>query len=190
MKSLIQEAATIEKAVGKAWNDAGMPSEFKIKILYAGTRGILGLFGRPSVISLSYDPRKQTSVKQISQKKDLKKRKEANTRKQNPVQRQPFQKQPQQRREAYGWNDSLVNDVKEWLKDVLKIIGIKSSYEFLVDRQILRIRFKDEVLDGIDEERMLFASLANLLLLFLKKKYRKKLMGYRIVFASKRFEAK
>ena len=195
MKSLIQEASTIEKAVEKAWNEAGMPSEFKIKILYAGTRGILGFFGRPSVISISYDPRRQTNMQQISQKKDFKKRKETENKKQifvkqHSVQNQPRQQHQPQRTESYGWNDVLVNDIKEWLKDILKIIGIKDPCDFSIDRQILRIKFKDEVLDGIDEERMLFASLANLLLLFLKKKYRKKLAGYRVVFASKRFEAK
>ena len=56
MKSMLQEAATIAKAVEKAWETAGKPEEFSIKVLDAGEKGFFGLFTKPAIISITYEP--------------------------------------------------------------------------------------------------------------------------------------
>jgi predicted RNA-binding protein Jag len=57
MKSMLQEASSVLKAVEKAWNEAGNPQEFTIKILEKGEKGFLGLSGgRPAVVSITYQP--------------------------------------------------------------------------------------------------------------------------------------
>lgn len=59
---MLHEAATINKAIEQAWCDAGKPSEFTIKVLDAGKKGILWFSKRPAIISISYDPKTVTEV--------------------------------------------------------------------------------------------------------------------------------
>lgn len=59
---MLHEAATINKAIEQAWCDAGKPSEFTIKVLDAGKKGLLWFSKRPAIISISYDPKTVTEV--------------------------------------------------------------------------------------------------------------------------------
>lgn len=53
MKSIFQEASTLGKAVQKAWEDAGSPNSFSIKVLKVGEGGFFGFGGIPFTVSLS-----------------------------------------------------------------------------------------------------------------------------------------
>ncbi len=53
MKSIFQEASTLGKAVQKAWEDAGSPNSFSIKVLKVGEGGFFGFGGIPYTVSLS-----------------------------------------------------------------------------------------------------------------------------------------
>src|SRR4051812_2278885 len=56
MKSLIQEAPSIIKAIQQAWEMAGNPVEFSIKILEHGEKNFLGMTRKPAVISFFFEP--------------------------------------------------------------------------------------------------------------------------------------
>lgn len=56
MKSLLQEASSVEKAVALAWEAAGCPKEFTVKVLEKGERGFLGFSKKPAVVSIVYKP--------------------------------------------------------------------------------------------------------------------------------------
>ena len=58
MKSMLHEAPSIQKAIEQAWTAAGNPSEFTIKVLDAGEKGLLWFVKRPAIISISYEPKK------------------------------------------------------------------------------------------------------------------------------------
>ncbi len=60
MKSMLQEASTVFKAVEKAWNNCGQPEGFSVKILEFGNKSFWGMTKNPAVISFSYDPKTQT----------------------------------------------------------------------------------------------------------------------------------
>lgn len=61
MKSMLQEASSIAKAVEKAWEAAGKPEEFTIKVLDQGERGFLGLTTvKPAIVSIIYEPGKSS----------------------------------------------------------------------------------------------------------------------------------
>ena len=62
MKSILQEANSIERAIDKAWNEAGKPKEFTIRVLDEGERNFLGLSRRPAIVSIFYKPEKVTSL--------------------------------------------------------------------------------------------------------------------------------
>ncbi len=60
MRSILQEASCIPKAVEKAWNDAGRPEEFSIRVFDFGEKNFLGFSKRLAVVSIIFDPRKST----------------------------------------------------------------------------------------------------------------------------------
>jgi|SaaInlStandDraft_6_1057023.scaffolds.fasta_scaffold107417_1 predicted RNA-binding protein Jag len=177
MKSLIQEASSLQKAIEKAWVEAGMPSEFKVKVFNAGSKGFLGILGKPAVVSIIYDPRKMFKPKEKQVRKNvLQQERKIPNRQKNAVPRSG----------QSGWSDAFIDDIKVWLKEITDIIGIKTFFELVPDKLILNIAFKGIVLNGEDEERMLFASLSSLLLQILKKKYKRKLLGYKLIFSSQK----
>lgn len=60
MKSMLHEASTVTKAVEKAWIESGKPREFAITIHEQGKPGFLGFGSKPAIVSIQYDPSKQT----------------------------------------------------------------------------------------------------------------------------------
>jgi predicted RNA-binding protein Jag len=56
MKSLLQEAPSVERAIAQAWEAAGSPHEFSVKIHDHGKRGFLGFSSKPAVVSITYKP--------------------------------------------------------------------------------------------------------------------------------------
>lgn len=56
MKSLLQEAPSVERAISQAWEAAGRPVEFSVKIHDHGKRGFLGFSSSPAVVSITYKP--------------------------------------------------------------------------------------------------------------------------------------
>ena len=55
MKSVLHEASSILKAIEKAWEACGKPSEFSVKILEEGERALWFFSSKPAIVSISYD---------------------------------------------------------------------------------------------------------------------------------------
>lgn len=149
MKSMLQEASSIVKAVEKAWNEAGKPQEFTIKILEEGEKGFLGLTGgRPAVVSITYQPLKGKKTKidfekdlmQVDKKSYKQSVQPQKTQKQSSgimgsffgtktsekpqnvaVRREQIQqKQKQQQVEKeVAWRKEFVDNVNIWLKEIM-----------------------------------------------------------------------
>lgn len=62
MRSLLVQASTVEKAVEQGWINAGQPTEFTIKIHDFGKKNFLGFTKKPAIISIVYEPQKQTAM--------------------------------------------------------------------------------------------------------------------------------
>ena len=56
MKSVVQEGVTVAKALNAAWEAAGCPKEFTIKVKSEGERGFLGFSKVKAVVALYYEP--------------------------------------------------------------------------------------------------------------------------------------
>lgn len=55
MKSVLHEASSILKAIEKAWEASGKPSEFSVKILEEGERKFWFIANKPAIVSISFD---------------------------------------------------------------------------------------------------------------------------------------
>lgn len=64
MKSMVEEATSIAKAVENCWNRAGKPQEFTIKVLEYPEKNFLGLSKKPAKIALIY--REQPAASETS----------------------------------------------------------------------------------------------------------------------------
>lgn len=67
MKSLIEEASSIAKAIEKAWDRAGKPQSFSIKIFEESTSNFLGFTKTPAKIGIFFE-------EQVRQERDVQKR--------------------------------------------------------------------------------------------------------------------
>jgi predicted RNA-binding protein Jag len=54
MKSILQDASTVKKAISRAWEEAGQPAEFTIKVLDFGEKNFIGFVRRPAIVSITY----------------------------------------------------------------------------------------------------------------------------------------
>ena len=57
MKSVLHEASSILKAIEKAWEASGKPSEFSVKVLEEGETKFLFFSSKPAIVSISFDQR-------------------------------------------------------------------------------------------------------------------------------------
>jgi predicted RNA-binding protein Jag len=207
MKSILQEAPSVVKAVEKAWALAGNPQEFTVKVLESGKKNFLGITRKPAIISLIYDPKTvpekpvvEAKKPQAPQRKGRKPEVRAEgTREQRKKMQAPAKtrqvsrsQQDLQERErvelkldlSAGWTSELSKDIESWIRTALKTMNITTPMSVTIDNRLLRFHFDGTVLEGIDEERMLFASFAYLFLQGLKKKYKNKFKGFHIVLTS------
>jgi hypothetical protein len=57
MKSVLHEASSILKAIEKAWEASGKPSEFNVKVLEQAEKKLFFFTSRPAIVSISFDPK-------------------------------------------------------------------------------------------------------------------------------------
>lgn len=200
---MLHEAPTVVKAITKAWEESGQPSEFTIKILEPGKKGFLWFSKHSAIVSISYDPRKQvkktvqprkkeTSKPQkvhVPQKKRSVQQQSDERGKRSPRDRNQKSRHGQQQKKDFvteRWTDDWISNVNNNLKEIMSIIKIPTKFTTKAEKKTLHINFAQNLLPTAEEERLLFISLSYLLIQFLKKKYKKKLRGFHLVIKSKR----
>jgi len=186
MKSLLLEASTVEKAVSKAWHEAGKPKEFTIKVHDEGERNFLGFSRRDAALSILFIP--QRSERDRRQSRDRGQRSSANRSRSSQG-----SQQKKQRKEApatQAWSQEYEQFVVGNLREIVRLMGILVPFDIDKQEKVLTLTFHRDLMDDPEEQRMLFASLSYLSIQFLKRQFRNRFVGYRIVVASKGGTAK
>lgn len=214
MKSMLQEGASVIKAIDKAWNDCGRPREFTIKVLEQEDKGFWGTVKSPAVISITFDPKKQPqpirekNIEKVSEKKIETKKEKVNipkkrtknqnasglidsffgkNKKEKVSKKQEDgipQKESRRREYSIGWNKQLINDAIGWLKEMFETMKIKTNFKFKFDQKLLNIYLDRRILKDAEEEKLFFISISHLLMQFLKRKHKKKLKNYYLIINS------
>ncbi len=233
MKSVLHEASTILKAIEKAWEASGKPSEFNVKILEQGAKKLLFFTDKPAIVSIAFDPKylqKQVvnnalperishqnsrggnNLQDTTPHKNKPRQQESVNRHQSqqrptPPQRPAVPLQPQARKQQeqrpspqnngpsmeassgqfqqlVAWTPELASIAITELKEILKIMGITTSFQQKIDQKTLTLTFAAPLLENKDEERLLFISLSYLLIQSTKKYEKKKLRGFHLVLTS------
>ncbi len=179
MKSLMEEASSISKAIEKGWTNAGKPKEFKIKVFEEAETNFIGMTTKSAKIGIFFaEPKRQAEPRARRGKADQARPKRAK----REVTPREEKREPRQEDLGPIWGDDMVASAKEWLAGILKHMG-KGDVPYTVDTQRfhLKILFTQEVLPDKDKQKHLFAIFSGLLLTMLKRQYKRPLRGYKIV---------
>ncbi len=191
MKSVMQEASSIAKAIEQAWAKAGEPQEFTIKILEEPQKNFIGFTTRSAKVALFFENLPQaTKPSQTKPRPVAKKQSPAPVEptklpatQERQVKPQMTQGQGNKRREYKPqWNDSMIECTQKWLSDILSNMGL-SNINFKIEPSefYLRISFDHDLLSDQGKEKKLFASFATLIIETLKKTFKTSLRGHKIV---------
>lgn len=211
MKSIVEQASTVLKAIEKGWEQAGKPAEFTIKVYEHGVKNFFGMSVEPAKICILFEDKSPKAVHQkqhprhdSSSQHQLRKdvagaseqRRQTSQHQQRPQKSaiatpaaQPQIKKEQSIERAAQpvsskimWDDELINACNSWLTGTLAVMG-KSGSIFKVDakKYHLIITFDQSVLEDKEREKALFRSFAHILMQSLRNRFKKGLRGYRIV---------
>ena len=157
MKSIMEEASSIIKAIEKGWANAGNPKEFTIKVFEEPQKNFIGMTVRPAKIGIFFHenaPQKTGEPQQKRRRPDQERHKQSeNVNKEIPArtQRQPvapareapkkeMRMQPQERiarnegapaemeqRQGPIWSDEMIATIQEWLTQLLPLMGVEAN---------------------------------------------------------------
>lgn len=169
MKSIIQQASSIAKAIEQGWNKAGKPNSFSIKIFEHPEHNFLGMSRKPAKIGIFYESPKERAVKK-------------------PVQKRVVHKKERAPRvtESSFWTQELLDEASQWLKGALKEIKRDSvPFETTPKDHLLRITFAQSILNDGKKDQQLFRSFAILLLQTLRNRFKRPLRGFKVHISQK-----
>ncbi len=178
MKSIVEEASSIGKAIEQAWIRAGSPADFSVKIFEESRRNMFGLTTQSAKIGLFFDGKVGvTATPQPAREK----RHAAPKREPRPS--QPATTSPKPKRVA--WPTDMVDFAKEWIQQTLNIMGLPNmQFSVTVSGNLAKITFDSYVTGKESTDRMLFSSFAHLMMTSLRQKYKKSLHHMKVVLIS------
>lgn len=209
MKSIIEEASSIEKAIEKGWIRAGKPQEFLIKVLEEPKKGFLGLFTKKSAkVSLYFQERfQQDRSKRPGQFQDKRRpamqpqRQTSGEREKSPnmqYQQQQRQRQPQQQQAQQNhphaqqqqsqqpkqapWTPAMITACKEWINKTLNIMH-KTDVPFTIEDKnyYLTVIFSKPLLADTEKTKALYRSYSYLLMQSMRNQFKKSFKGHKII---------
>jgi len=177
MRSIIQEASSIAKAIEQGWQKAGQPQNFSIKVLELEEKNFLGMIKKPAKIAFFFEEvtrpvrelKKQTTPKKRIERKIEKKPKK--------IVKKPVKKSP--------WTDPMINAAKKWTQDVTHMMKFSHiKYSTTTFKNNIKFHFEAPLLTNKNEQKILFSSFALLLMQTLRNKFKKQLRNLNAVFTT------
>lgn len=202
MKSILQEASSIAKAIEQGWVKAGKPQEFSIKILEEPQHNFIGITTRSAKVALFFNekpvkpeftakPKTKGYRAEMQQQQQPREQQVEAVEHERTVQshqepRETAQRPPVRRPEAQ-WNDQMIAYARQWLLHVLEVMH-KEHITFTIEPQTfyLKITLSEPIFSEREKEKHLLASFALLLLETLKKQFKTGLRGHKIVLTHAR----
>jgi len=201
MKSIMEEASSVFKAVEKAWTQAGKPQEFSIKVFEEPVKNFLGFTTKPAKIAIFFEDKPQPRAQHTS-RPHPQPRKPApashtphapaparEAREITPKQPKPAPlarpirtpEQPKEPRQQ-PWNDEMISAAKVWVDELMASMGKRDkTFTLSAKNYYLKLSFDSVVMNSGEEDRQLFRSIAYLIMQSLRNKFKKSLRGYKII---------
>lgn len=198
MKSIMQEASSLVKAIEQGWQKAGKPQEFSVKIFQEGSKNFLGMTIQPAKIAIFFDNAEKLPVKKETRqapKPEQKVQKKPERQESPRAHQQQPQAQPQSPRTLTPaaekpvlneprvfWTEDMVTHANEWLKTMLNTMNLTTiPYSSTTINNQLRIVFNKPLHADAEKERQLYRSFSLLMLQALRHKLQRPLRGFKVV---------
>lgn len=178
MKSIIEEASSIQKAIEQAWDRAGKPLEFSIKVFQLPQKNFFGFTKVSAKIGIFFGETQPHSEKPVRQQRVTAHKTDAYKDQQAKEARQPKEKEA----ESTLWTSELCSTAQEWLQGALRKMD-KSHVSIIIKphRHILKVQFSDSLMhENADDERRFFGNLSYLMLSAIRTKVQSPLKNMQI----------
>jgi len=206
MKSIVEEATSIEKAITQAWTRAGKPQKFTITVFQEPEKNFFGMTTAKAKIGFMFDER---SMQQKTQKRPAAKPRSAQVRPQKKQERSASQERqertvnqerserprhteaPQkkassaQKNDNRFWSEEMVESARSWLNEALKIMN-KDSIQFSAkpNRYHLKVQLSKPLADDAKEEKAIFRSFAHLIMQAQRSAFKKAFKHHKVILTS------
>jgi predicted RNA-binding protein Jag len=178
MKSIVQEASSIAKAIQEGWQRAGKPEEFTVKVFEPGFRGFLGFGSTPAKVGIFFKERVDNSKRRTQQSRDKQPRQII----QKSTQDAPMAQNDKIKKRRYVWTDDMVASAKTWITTSLKRANLTSiSFSAEVDGNLLKVLFKETIYADKEKEISLFRNLAYIITGMLQTHYSREFRYLKVV---------
>jgi len=211
MKSIIEEASSLEKAITSAWNRTGKPKKFTITVFQEPEKNFFGMTTSPAKIGFLFEdkspakeahkrpqnkPQKAGHANQPRQSsRSLQQqhphKAQSSTTPQKPIQKRQLQPSAEQlnteeqKSSNRFWSQEMISAVDAWLTDMLKVLG-KQSITFTTkpNRYHLKIQLSHPLFSDAKKEKSTFRSFAHLIMQAQRSHFKKALKHHKIVLTS------
>lgn len=209
MKSIVEEASSLVKAIEKGWIRAGKPQEFTVKVFEEAEKNFFGFTTKSAKVGILFDertiaqpqktqrdrqpqpqrrPQQNPAQQPVNQQQhrtnsDRQERHAQSASQQNPRQEKAEQKNI--KRDSSPWSSELMASAHEWITDSLTLMG-KSDIDVKleVNNFALKLSFTKPVMEISEKEKLLFKSWAYLIMQTLRQKYKRPLKGLKVILTS------
>lgn len=199
MKSIIEEASSIGKAIETAWMQAGKPSEFTVRIFEESQKNMFGFTSKPAKIGIFFEETKNqqkssqyTAPVRDVQKQDNQKHKEKEVVKvaapkhkeqtEKPAPVKPKRDEDQQ--QTSPWNEQMIAYTQGWLEQLLKELNVSNTFAVTPERYHLKINFTMPIFEQPEKNRAFFRSSSHLLLQSIRNNFKRPLKGFKVILTA------
>lgn len=225
MKSIMEEASTIFKAIEKAWILADKPQSFSVKVLEEAEKNFFGMTTKSAKIALLFDegtislhqkPKTAAPAQQIKRapaapqaqreqpkrpapqartpeqpraQEPVRERRE-NREQQRPARVQkPAEQAPRQERQERSedqntpgatWSPELNASANKWMQNMVDSLDSGITFVSAIKNNQLVIEFNKPLIDN-GRDRLLFSSLAHLMMQSIRHEYKNQTRGLKVV---------
>ena len=189
MKSIIEEASSISKAIENAWKEAQKPLEFSVRIFELPQKNMFGFTTKSAKIGIFFEEGKKPQERSVSHQAAPAKERERNNqhkqqapREQHKEQARPVVKPKKQETESRDpWNKEIVAFTQDWLRDLFGQLHINKQFSVSPDRYHLKINLNDTIFEQEEKNRALFRNCAYLLLQSMRNSFKRPFKGFKVI---------
>ena len=200
MKSIMEEASTVTKAIENAWVRAGKPIEFRIRIFQDSEKNLFGFTKKSAKIALFFSekdtifepsvppqpPQKSAPTQSTQQQPQRATMRPLPQQQQKPV---PITQYPEtqehQKKKYVGWTDPMIDVSKKWISNTLRLIGLPNvDFQMEASGNNLIIKFATPLTGQDSKERLLYSSFAHLILTTMRHQFRKQFPRHKVIIKS------
>lgn len=199
MKSIMEEASSVAKAIEKAWESAGKPTDFSIKVFEEPKKNFIGLTVQSAKVGIFFEEKVVKTEQRVERnrprpeapRRDSQAPKPLKTTPEKPkLEQKRVQKQDSEVKQARSldsesrviWTEQMIDSAQTWLKDSLEIMQVGSvGLTHEAKNYQLKIAFDKPIIEDELKEKQLMRSFSLLMMQALRHQLKRPLRGFKII---------